>query len=211
MKTQIDSQKNQIGNLEASIKSLSKEKSASETKAQQLLIEKELASIGQKDLEELKECNMNLKSLLTEKENELMRLGVAIEEEKRKQGAFWKKKRGNDIRTLEEMIQKTQEKFENLSLELLTLKSEHEKKLYEIQTMRKELEFLSSQKGSLENEVGEYKHRCRDLEDELKVTKSDRDKQFREYDTMSNRYRVSKTECKDLKKEIDEVNSNLIS
>lgn len=211
MKHQIDSQKGQINHLDTLIKNLSQEKAALDLKYQQLLVEKELAVSSQKDVEALKDHNLQLKALISEKENEILKLCTVVEEEKKKQGAFWKKKRGNDIKALEEMIQKTQEKFEAMSFELITLKSEHEKKIYEIQTLRKELDFLTSQKGSLENEVGEFRNRCRDLEEELKISKSDRDRQLREYDTLSNRYRASKTECKDLKKEVDEVNSSQIS
>lgn len=205
MKQQIDSLKGQLGQQEAALKAAAQEKSAVESKVQQLVIEKEFGAQNERMMASMQDEIANLRVLLSEKEKEVAKISAEAQEAKRKEGAFWKKKTRGNAKAIDELIQKTQEKLDSISLENLTLKSENEKRVFEIQSLKKELEFLSSQKGSLEGEVKEFKNRCRDLEEELKASKSDNERQHREYETLSNRYKTAKSETKDFKREVDLV------
>jgi chromosome segregation ATPase len=205
VKVQAESLKSHISALEASLKASQQEKAALEGSQLQLALEKERLFGSSKALEDAQEENSRVKGLLAEKDKEIARLEKKVEDEKKRTDKYRHTRRGKDLEALEEMIAKTSEKFESMSQELLTLKSEHEKKIYEVQTLRKELEFLTSHKTSLEGEVSEGKQRFKELEEELKATKTERERQHREYDTLTNRFKSAKSECKDLKKEIDDV------
>ena len=119
------------------------------------------------------------------------------------------KKENQEERTkhaeLHRLLQQAEDKIEKVSLEFLTLKSDHEKVQKEADTIRQKLEFVSDQKSQVERALSDRKKAEEELESELRDYQTSRGNHQRELDSLNSRVKNSKNENRNLLKDNDLV------